>query len=83
MRKLKYPGEWKVVCDVCGFEFGSNDVRKRWDGLYVCDKDFETRHPQDLIKAKTEKGSPPFTRPVPEPVFTSVTYSYPVDPPTH
>jgi len=35
----------------------------RWDGFIVCKEDWEARHPQDFIKAKTDRISVPFSRP--------------------
>ena len=75
MRKVRWPGEWKVVCDVCGFWHSSNDVRKRWDGAIVCRKDFETRHPQDFLRVRAETVAPPYVRPEPTDVFTDITYA--------
>jgi hypothetical protein len=83
MKRAKWPGEWKVVCDVCGFQFPSGDVKKRWDGLIVCHNDWETRHPQDFLKVKSETRTPPFVRTEPEPVFREVDYINDVDPATH
>ena len=50
-------GEWKVVCDVCGFEHYASNVKKRWDGLIVCPEDFELDHPQKYIRVR-EDGLP-------------------------
>ena len=47
-------GSWKCVCDVCGFEFLSQQLKKRWDGLMVCRDDWETRHPQDFVRPVKE-----------------------------
>lgn len=58
--KGKWPGTWAVNCMVCGFRFPSDKIRKRWDGLYVCDKDYESRHPQTLIKVRGETAVPDF-----------------------
>ena len=73
MKKARWPGEWKVVCDVCGFWYTSGEVKKRWDGLIVCKKDFETRHPQTLLRTRTaEKITPAFIRSEPVDRFVSV-----------
>lgn len=58
-------GRWSAICDVCGFRFHSDRLQKRWDGLMVCKKDYETRHPQDLIKINPDTVTPPWTRPEP------------------
>lgn len=60
--KGKWPGTWAVNCDVCGFRFPSNKLRKRWDGVMACEKDWETRHPQTLIKVRGETAVPEYTR---------------------
>ena len=67
-------GEWNVLCDVCNKKIKSGKAKHRWDGLVVCSEDFETRHPQDFVRAKTDKVSVPFTRPRTEDVFTNVPY---------
>lgn len=66
----RWPGTWRVICDVCGFEFPSDKVQKRWDGLIVCEKDFEHKHPQLSIRARRETSGVPFARVEPEDVFT-------------
>lgn len=67
MRKARWPGNWKFACHVCGFWFASEDIKKRWDGLYVCDKDWEPRHPQTLIKVRGESAVPAFVNKDPNP----------------
>lgn len=70
MKKTKWPGEWKVVCDVCGFQYPSSEIKERWDGAIVCHKDWETRQPQTLIRlVGKEDVAPPFVRPEPPDVF--------------
>ena len=59
-------GDSKACCDVCGFHFKHSDLRKRWDGAMVCTKDFELRHPQDMIKARSERNTVKDARPEPE-----------------
>lgn len=64
-------GTWNCICDVCGFKFKSDQVRKRWDGLMVCDKDYEARHPMDFMRVGSRERAVPFTRPEPTDVFVS------------
>lgn len=73
-------GEWNLICDVCGKKMKSSHARHRWDGLIVCDADFEHRHVQDFIKVKSDKITVPFTRPRPEDTFVDVSYIYTGDP---
>ncbi len=56
-------GDWNAICDVCGFKFKASKLQKRWDGLMVCNQDFELRHPQDFIRPIKENISVPWTRP--------------------
>jgi len=77
MNRGRWPGTWRVICDVCGFEYASDQVKKRWDNLIVCHKDWETRHPQDLIRGVKDTPSVPFSRPEPADVFVeAVCYIY-------
>lgn len=56
-------GNWKAVCDSCGFRFDASKLKKRWDGLMVCEMDYETRQPQDFVRAKVDIQAVPWTRP--------------------
>ena len=73
MKKYTYkPGEWNVLCQVCGFRFPASKINKRWDGLLVCKSCWESRHPQDLLRIPAEDTSVPFSSPEPDPVFIGV-----------
>lgn len=65
------PGDHWKVCDVCGFRYRASETRKRWDGLMVCEADFEERHPQDFVRGRTDRQRVPDPRPVPTDVFVS------------
>ncbi len=67
-------GEWYVNCDVCSKQIYATEAQRRWDGMIVCKEDFETRHPQDLIKYRADNQSVPFTRQEPLDVFTNTSY---------
>lgn len=56
------PGQWRAHCDVCGFKFWSGDIRKRWDGLMVCNADFEVDHPQKYLRVRETSPSVPWVR---------------------
>ena len=62
-------GDFNVICDVCSKKIKASESRLRWDGLLVCPEDFETRQPQDFVRAKTDKITVPITRPRPPDVF--------------
>lgn len=65
-------GEWKAVCDVCGREYRSPELRQRWDGLMVCSGDWETRQPQDFVRGVADKVVPAWVRSEPEDSFIHV-----------
>ena len=64
------PMDHWVVCDSCGFDIRSSDIRETWDGRLVCPSDWEPRHPQDFVRSKEEdisaKGP---VRPDTDPVY--------------
>lgn len=62
-------GDHWVICDVCGFRVRSSATRMRWDRMRVCRQDWETRHPQEKVKAKADRQRVPNARPDSEPQF--------------
>lgn len=50
-------GTWNYICPVCGFKYHADQVLRRWDGLYVCKKDFEFRHEQDFLRTQPESDN--------------------------
>lgn len=63
MRNYYVPGSWNVVCDVCGFKFKSHMLKQRWDGRMTCSKDYEQRHPMDLLRVPKDDPSVEWSRP--------------------
>lgn len=47
-------GNHWVVCDLCGRDFRHDEMLETWDGKIVCKGDFETRHPQDFVRARLD-----------------------------
>ena len=72
-------GEWNLICDVCSKKIKSGLAKQRWDGFIVCPEDFEFRHPQDFVRARQDKISVPFSRPIPNEIFIAVNYNFYVD----
>lgn len=64
-------GGFYRVCDVCGGNFRASETRKRWDGLWVCTPDFETRHQQDFVRGQQDRIRVPEPRPVPSDVWVA------------
>lgn len=63
-------GQHYKICDVCGFKHLSGQMKKRWDGLLVCDDDFEVDHPQKYIRVQADGQAVPDPRPRPADVYT-------------
>lgn len=70
------PGAWNAICDICGFRFKSDELKKNWKGLMVCSADFETRHPQEFVRGRTEKIGVPWARPEGEDVFIDICFAW-------
>lgn len=68
-------GDWNAICDVCGFKFKASELRKRWDNLMVCRKDYETRHPMDFQKVPHTEQPTPWTRPEQPVTYKDVTFA--------
>lgn len=49
------PGDYYLLCDVCGFKKRRTECLERWDGAMVCREDFEERHPLDLIRPRADR----------------------------
>jgi len=59
-------GQWNGICDRCGEKRKSGDLKKTWDGFYVCPEScWEERHPQDFLRGKKDDSSVAWTRPEP------------------
>lgn len=66
------PGQNNVACDQCGFKYKSNELRKQWDGIWVCDKCDDPRNPQELLRGIKDNMAPALSRPRPPPQFIDV-----------
>jgi len=65
-------GDWIAICDSCGRKLKASALRQRWDGLKVCQDDFEPRQPQDFVRGVADYQAPPWTRPEPQDQFIEV-----------
>lgn len=54
--------EYNAICDICGFKLKASQLRKRWDGYMVCNKDYELRHPLDFFTNRNDVHLLPFIR---------------------
>ncbi len=63
-------GSWNVVCYQCGRKFKASQMRKHWQGYWVCPEHWEQRHPQDFVQATSDDMAPPWSQPMPADTFT-------------
>lgn len=64
-------GDWNAQCYQCGTKRKASDMRRHWQGYYVCPQHWEPRQAQDFVKAMVDKQVPPWTQPLPGDQFTS------------
>ena len=67
-------GQANAICDRCGFKFKTGELKKTWDGLWVCADDWESRHIADFLRPPAPIKPLPFTRPEPSDTFVGPTY---------
>lgn len=65
-------GDWNTVCFMCGFKRKASMLVRHWQGYYVCPEHNEPRQPQDFVRGVPDTQQPPWTQPVPAPVYTYV-----------
>lgn len=56
-------GAWLAICDRCGLERKSHQLRQEWTGLRVCSECWEPRHPQETLRGREDRQAPPWVRP--------------------
>jgi hypothetical protein len=52
-------GTWAGRCQECAEKFYFSELRKRWDGFWVCRRCFENRQPQDFIRGMPDRSAVP------------------------
>jgi hypothetical protein len=65
-------GTYNAICDRCGAKFKATDLLETWDGLMVCRRDWEPRHPQDYVRARKESAALPWVRPPSEGTYVII-----------
>ena len=61
------PGDHYKIDDRSGFKVRASRTRKQWDGLIVRSDRYESRHPQDFVRARRDMQAVTDPRPEPEP----------------
>ena len=67
MSSKQQRGHYNAICDICGMKTKAENLIRNYNGFMV-HKDpafgcFETRHPLDFVRAKSDTAKLPFTRP--------------------
>lgn len=62
-------GDNNCICDRCGFKYKASELKRTWDGLWVCSKDWEPRHPQDFVRGVEDYQRARISRPEGPDVF--------------
>jgi hypothetical protein len=65
-------GTWNAVCYQCGRKNKANTLVKNWQGYWACPEHNEVRQPQDFVRASSDTENPPWTQPMPAPIFVGV-----------
>ena len=65
-------GSWNTVCFECGRKRKAADLKRHWQGYYVCPEHWEPRHPQDFVRALPDTQTPPWVQPMPADHFSTV-----------
>lgn len=66
-------GDWNAVCFQCGRKRKASELKKHWQGYYVCPEHWEPRQPQDFVRSVPDVQTPPWTQPMPADTFRTTT----------
>ena len=73
-------GGWNVVCYECGRKRKAAQMRRHWEGYWVCPEHWEPRQPQDFVRGMQDEQTPPWTQPMPADTFVPFNWGeYPVE----
>jgi hypothetical protein len=67
-------GTYNAICEVCGFQHKADEMRERYDGLFVCAADYEGKHPLDYTRVVIDKQYVDRPSPEPDPIYINVNY---------
>ena len=56
-------GDHNAQCFRCGFKRKAGELRKQWQGYWVCPEHWEPRQPQDFVKGVKDDQSVPWSQP--------------------
>jgi len=56
-------GDWNSTCYECGRKMKASQMKRHWQGYYVCPEHWEPRHPQDFVRAVPDNQPVPWSQP--------------------
>lgn len=62
-------GDWNAVCYECGRKRKASELKKHWQGYYVCPEHWEPRQVQDFVRNMPDIQTPPWAQPIPADIF--------------
>lgn len=62
-------GDYNAICYVCGCKFKFSQLKRHWQGYYVCPQDWEPRQPQDFVHPVADNQTVPVAQPQAAPIF--------------
>jgi len=65
-------GDYNAVCFECGRKFKASQLKRHWQGYWVCPEHWEARQPQDFVRGVQDIQTPPWTQPMPADTFAAV-----------
>jgi hypothetical protein len=65
------PGDYYIQCDLSGYKILRSEARRMWDGKIVHKDWWESRHPQEFVRARRDRIAAPEPRPENEDQFLS------------
>lgn len=65
-------GDWNAVCYQCGRKRKASQMKKYWEGYYVCPEHWEPRQAQDFVRGVPDNMSTPWAQPFPTDLFIVV-----------
>jgi len=55
-------GDWNADCFFCGKKYKASELKKHWQGFYLCSSCWEPRHPQDFVRGVPDKPAAPWVQ---------------------
>lgn len=57
-------GDWNAQCFRCGCKRKAAEMKRQWQGYYVCPEHWEIRQPQDFVRGVPDREDVPWSQPV-------------------